>query len=321
MSDVDAGTTHGVFELLQIGLPLRMQITPYPSLKKLTQGCREWLERVQKRGDYERFSIAVQGFLDTTGPLDAKAGLYLSRLALYYDVTSCDAFLRSDVETLRRSLQHVVSLRALVFRWDGMYSDMRQDLGNWPAEFSDGMAAAGAAMLSWWDNAETCAQLFIEMAEKDQRLNTLHEMRRIKHGTSDAFLVGLFSQAFKMETDFVAPVELIPEYQAVLDHWHSEEEDVFRSVMQKAADFHITRSKDGTDRTKYEFEETLDRVFPAELLAVQAMRRRKGLPEFVIDHLLIDTPWALVRDLPPVEPHPLAAAVEVRLIEDYPQFR
>ncbi|WP_208800345.1 hypothetical protein [Xanthomonas cucurbitae] len=43
---------------------------------------------------------------------------------------------------------------------------MRQDLGNWPTEFADSMRAAGPAMLSWWDSAETCAQLFIEMAEK-----------------------------------------------------------------------------------------------------------------------------------------------------------
>ncbi|QHG87264.1 hypothetical protein EBN15_09955 [Xanthomonas cucurbitae] len=103
-------------------------------------------------------------------------------------------------------------------------------------------------------------------------------MRRIKHGSSDAFLIGLFSQAFGMQTDFVAPVELIPEYQALLDHWHSLDETMFAAVMQKAADFHITRSKDGTDQTIYEFEATLDRVFPAELLAVQALRRRQGLP-------------------------------------------
>ncbi|PPU70464.1 hypothetical protein XcuCFBP2542_18760 [Xanthomonas cucurbitae] len=240
---------------------------------------------------------------------------------MYYDVASCDAFLRSDVETLNRVLQHAVQLRALVFRWDGMYSDMRQDLGNWPTEFTDGMAAADPAMLSWWQSAETCAQLFIEMAEKDQRVNTLHEMRRIKHGSSDAFLIGLFSQAFGMQTNFVAPVELIPEYQTLLDHWHSHDEGMFAAVMQKAADFHVTRSKDGTDQTIYEFEATLDRIFPAELLAVQALRRRQGLPEFKTDHLLIDTPWAFVRDMPPVAPHPLAAAVEARLVQDYPQFR
>lgn len=299
-----------------------MQITPHPSLKKkLAVECREWLEDSRQNGEYERYSAEVQNFLDAVGLLNPKAWLPLSRLALNYDVASCDAFLRSDEEMLTCSLQHAVYLRALLFRWNGMYSDMRRDLGNWPVEFSDGMKAVGPAILSWWSTAETCAQLFIKMAEKDQRLNTLHEMRRIKHGSSDAFLIGLFSQAFKMQTDFVAPFALIPEYQSVLDHWHSEEEGVFRAVMQKASDFHIARSKSSTDRKKYEFDATLDRVFPAELLAVQALRRRKGLPEFAIDHLLIDTPWALVQDLTPVDPHPLAAAVEARLIEDYPQFR
>ncbi|QHG87269.1 hypothetical protein [Xanthomonas cucurbitae] len=87
-------------------------------------------------------------------------------------------------------------------------------------------------------------------------------MRRIKHGSSDAFLIGLFSQAFGMQTDFVAPVELIPEYQALLDHWHSHDEAMFAAVMQKAADFHISRSKQNTDHTRYEFDATLDQVFP-----------------------------------------------------------
>ncbi|WDM66103.1 hypothetical protein [Xanthomonas cucurbitae] len=299
-----------------------MQITAHPSLKKkLPLECREWLEYSQQQKEYERYLTTTQNFLDLPGPLDQRAGIHLGRLALYYDVASCDAFLRSDAETLTRVLQHAVQLRALVFRWDGMYSDMRQDLGNWPTEFADSMRAAGPAMLSWWDSAETCAQLFIEMAEKDQRLNILHEMRRIKHGSSDAFLIGLFSQAFGMQTDFVAPVELIPEYQALLDHWHSHDEAMFAAVMQKAADFHISRSKQNTDHTRYEFDATLDQVFPAELLAVQALRRRQGLPEFKTDHLLIDMPWAFVRDMPPVAPHPLAAAVEARLVQDYPQFR
>ncbi|WDM66105.1 MULTISPECIES: hypothetical protein [Xanthomonas] len=299
-----------------------MQITPHPSLKKqLPLECREWLEHAKEKGKIHRYSNDLQSFLNASGPLKPKAWLHLSRLTLHYEVATCDAFLRSDVETLTRLLQHAVQLRALLFRWTGMYSDMRQDLGNWPTEFADSMRAAGPAMLSWWDSAETCAQLFIEMAEKDQRLNTLHEMRRIMHGSSDAFLIGLFSQAFGMQTDFVAPVELIPEYQALLDHWHSHDEAMFAAVMQKAADFHISRSKQNTDHTRYEFDATLDQVFPAELLAVQALRRRQGLPEFKTDHLLIDTPWAFVRDMPPVAPHPLAAAVEARLVQDYPQFR
>lgn len=44
------------------------------------------------------------------------------------------------------------------------------------------------------------------------------------------------------------------------------------------------------------------------------------MPEFETGHLLIDTPWAVIRDLPEVEPHPLIAIVEARIKHDYPAF-
>ncbi|WP_159407144.1 hypothetical protein [Xanthomonas cucurbitae] len=123
-----------------------------------------------------------------------------------------------------------------------------------------------------------------------------------------------------MQTDFVAPVELIPEYQALLDHWHSHDEAMFAAVMQKAADFHISRSKQNTDHTRYEFDATLDQVFPPSYWPCRRYAAARAC-QFKTDHLLIDTPWAFVRDMPPVAPHPLAAAVEARLVQDYPQFR
>ena len=61
--------------------------------------------------------------------------------------------------------------------------------------------------------------------------------------------------------------------------------------------------------------------YPGELLAIQALHRRDGLPEFTTGHLLVDTPWAILRDLPPCEPHPLAVQVEARLKHDFPDFR
>jgi hypothetical protein len=87
------------------------------------------------------------------------------------------------------------------------------------------------------------------------------------------------------------------------------------------ADFHISRSKDSTGSKFYEFTWTFDRVFPAELLAIQALRRRDGLPAFDTGHALIDTPWSVIKELPEVEPHPLIVAVEARLKNDYPTFR
>lgn len=298
-----------------------MQTHIYPSLKRLALDCSEWVEHARLKGKHENFTAAVQGYLDSAGPLHAKAGIHLDSLAHYYDVASCDAFLRGDRPMLSHTLQRAASLRALLLRWDGMYSHMRQDLGNWPRAFKDGMKAAGATMFSWWDSADICARLFIEMAEKDQRINTMREMRRIKHGTSDAFLIGLFSQAFNIETDFVTPKPLVPGYRALLEHWQSVDQATFTTVMQEAADFHISRSKENTDRQRYEFDPTLDRCFPAELLAVQALRRRKGLPEFAADHLLIDTPWDYLQEMKSMERYALADAVEARLVQDYPEFR
>lgn len=296
-------------------------LNPHPSLKRLAEECREWLANARRKDHEERHASAIQNFLSLTGELDQKAALQLRSLALFYDVASCDAFLRSDIPELTRLVQQAVQLRSLVFRWDGMYSDMRQDLGNWPTEFSDGMKAAGPCMLSWWDQASTCAQLFIEMAEKDQAINTTPGMRRIKHGTSDAYLLSVFSTQFKAPTSFVPPSALIPQYQAVLDAWNTEDEARFQAVMQTAAEFHISRSRENTDRIRFEFDATIDRVFPAELLAIQALRRRHKLPEFDADHALIDEPWKVLRNIKSISLNEIAKSVENRLIEDYPRFR
>jgi hypothetical protein len=298
-----------------------MRLTPHPSLQNLASECQEWLDNAQKKGKAEQAEATIRKFLDTPAELDPKAGLPLERLALYFDVASCDAFFRSDTAELSRLIQHAVQLRALVFRWDAMYSDMRQDLGNWPKEFADSMQALGPSMLSWWDQASTCAQLYIEMAEKDQRINTMPAMRKVKNSTSDVFANELFSTVFKIPTNFEPLNPLIPEYRAVLDAWNTTDEVKFQAVMQMAADFHASRSKESTDRTRYEFDATIDRVFPAELLAIQALRRKHNLHEFEADHSLIDEPWKVLREIESVDVHPLAKAVEERLVKDYPQFR
>jgi hypothetical protein len=147
------------------------------------------------------------------------------------------------------------------------------------------------------------------------------EMRRIKHGTSDTFLIDLFSSVFEIPTSFVPLSRLIPEYQAVLDAWQTDDEVKFQAIMRMAAEFHISRSKESTDKAKFEFDTMLDRVFPAELLAIQALRRKCNLPEFEAGHLLIDEPWKVLREIKSAEQNLLASAVEARLIRDYPQFR
>lgn len=298
-----------------------MKMRFHPSLNALANECREWLEHAQSKGKAKRAEISLQTYLDAPGELAPKAANPLSDLALFYDVRSCDAFFRSDTETLAQSSQRAVRLRALHFRWMAMYSDMRQDLGNWPREFSDSMKALGPCMLSWWDDAAICAKRYVEMAEKDQRVNTLPAMRKIKNSTSDVFALALFSTELEIPTDFAPLNPLVPEYRSVLDAWATQDELKFQAVMQIAADFHVSRSKENTDHTRYEFDATIDRVFPAELLAVQALRRRHRLPEFQVDHPLIDEPWKVLRAMESDDDFALARAVEERLIRDYPQFR
>ena len=298
-----------------------MSLPFHPSLKKLPKECGEWMEHAQEAGRLEQDTAAVQKHLDTPGLFNGKLGLHLGWLAQYYGVATCDAYFRADKTGLVKFLQWNVALRALNLRLDGMYSAMRPDLGNWPTEFWDSMKAAGPAMVSWWDEAAICAERFLQMAEKDQHVNTLAEARRVKHGTNDAFLAYLFVQAFGINTSFKPLKPLIPEYQTLLDCWKTLDESVFCTAMQAAAAFHISRSKDSTGSKFYEFNYDVDRLFPGELLAIQALRRRNELPAFETGHQLIDAPWAIVRDLPEVEPHPMAVAVETRLKQDYPLFR
>jgi hypothetical protein len=298
-----------------------MPSTYHPSLKKLPLNCRLWLEHANSKGRLNELIQTLTDFLNVKGIFNAKAGIELGWLGTYYGMAACDAFVRSQIKDFSNFLHCSISFNALLLRWDGVYSELRQDLGNWPQQYWDSLKAAGPIMLSDWNEAKICAVRFIEMAEKDQRVNTVRGSRRIKQGTNDVFLIYLFSQAFDLKTSFTPPKPLIPEYQHVLDCWRTTNESAFKQAMQAAADFHISRSKDHTTLKMYEFTWTFDRIFPVELLAVQALRRRDGLPAFDTGHALIDTPWSVIKDLPDAEPHPLAVAIEARLKNDYPTFR
>jgi hypothetical protein len=298
-----------------------MPLALHPSLKKLPLNCRLWLENAQNKKRLDILAQDLNNFLEAPGLLDGKAGLEAGWLGNYFGIAACDAFCREDEENFHVFLKWSIAFNEIVFRWDGMYSDLRQDLGNWPREFRDSLRAASPMILSKWDEAKVCAIRFIEMAEKDERINTHPESRRVSKGTSDAFLIYLFAQAFYLETTFKPLKPLIPEYQTLLDCWQTTDESAFKEAMQAAAEFHISRSKESTNSKIYEFDITFDCLFPVELLAVQALRRRDGLPAFDTGHALIDAPWSTIKDLPEVEPHPLAVAVEARLKKDYPTFR
>ncbi|HEX7813527.1 hypothetical protein [Dyella sp.] len=176
-------------------------------------------------------------------------------------------------------------------------------------------------MLSRWENAEVSTRLFIEVAHKDQA--TYAAITRKDdwgNGTNTAFLIYLTADAFGIPTHYKPAKPFLPAYQSLLEAWRTTDEAIFQDAMLAAIEFHISRSKNATERNNYEFDDYFDRIYPAELLAVQALRRRDGLPEFQTGHLLVDTPWSIIRDAEPVEPHPVFVAVQDRMRQDYSGF-
>jgi hypothetical protein len=237
-----------------------------------------------------------------------------------YATRACTTEAVNNPKLLAEALQHAVQFRALDFRKVAALSLPHEHQPLRP--FLTGMRAAEPAMLSQWPLAEVCARVLIDVAEKDLRVRPLKSYPDgWRRGTSDAFLIYLFSAAFGLETSYQPKDSVCPEDQSVLDTWHTHDEAVFCQAMQAAADFHVSRSRSNTSKMDYEFDYSFDRVYPAELLAVQALRRRVGAPEFAVGHLLVDTPWSLIRDLPEAAFHALAVKADARLREDYPGYR
>ncbi|WP_115526569.1 MULTISPECIES: hypothetical protein [Xanthomonas] len=298
-----------------------MPLSLHPSLKALAPQCKAWLDRVQSAGDIDRYNQAIEEHLKATGPLSPKVGTQLGRINHFWSVAACDAYLRSDLAQLAQFFYWTIESNALLLRWDAVHSQMHPNLGNWPQEYSDSLRAAGPTVLSDWKTGMACAQHLLEMAEKDEQLNTLPQSRRIAHDTHDVFLIGLLSEGYDLASHFEPRKPLIAPYQALLHTWKSQDQDAFAHAMGEAADFHLSRSKASTGSKTYEFDRDFDRVFPLELLAVQSLRRRDGMPEFPSGHALIDGPWSVLKDLSCPPRSSLLAAVLARVEEDYPLFR
>jgi hypothetical protein len=291
----------------------------HPSLKKTFKGCEEWWQSsMVKRNKREAELAELAETLSKEGRVAADI-VTLMILAQTYCIEACLLGAKNEVDAVARPLLNGIRFRALNFivpATRALPSTTSQPL----LPFWSSMMAVGPTMLSDWALGRQCAFYLIQVAHKDMRIN-VPEIRKDGwgKGTNDAFLIYLFSQAYGIPTHYEPAKPIVEPYRRLLELWRSTNEEAFRSAMMEAAEFHISRSKDGTDRNMYEFEKDIDRVYPGELLAVQSLRRRDGLPEFETGHLLIDTPWSIIRDLPDCETHPLAAALEERLRKDDPE--
>jgi hypothetical protein len=288
------------------------------SLKKAFNDADQWAQNfLVTRDRLGEVLATLRSELDTVRPF-IPAISTLSVIANAYSTQACTRAVVADKGQWSIAFSHAVEFRALDFRKIASLSLPFHKQTVLPFWYS--MKAVGPAMVSQWQLAELLAKLLIAIAEKDARIDP-YKTDSWQRGTNDAFLVLLFSEAFSIPISYVPNNPLVSEYQAVLLNWRTNDPDKFRPAMSAAADFHISRSRDGTKKMVYEFESTFDRVYPAELLVIQALRRRDGLPEIETGHLLIDKPWSLIRDMPEVTPHPLAVEAVSRLRADRPDFR
>ena len=292
----------------------------HPSLKKTFKGCEVWWQSgMVKENRREAMSALLAKSLAEEGRL--KLHPYALRgVAQTYTIETCLLGARNEVEALVRPLRYGVQFRAVDFIFPATRA--LPSAHSQPVRaFESSLMAVGPTMLSDWVLGRMCAYYLIQVAHKDMLIN-VPAIRREGwgKGTSDAFLIFLLSQAYDIPTHYESAKPLIQPYQHLLKVWRTADQGIFRHAMTEAAEFHISRSKDSTDRVQYEFEHDIDRVYPGELLAVQSLRRRDGLPEFETGHLLVDTPWSILRDLPECEPHPLALALEARLRCDDPEY-
>ena len=291
----------------------------HPSLKKTFRGCDVWWQsNMVKRDELGQRLTVLENDLGQEGRFKTSVNT-LDLLAHTLTIQSCILSGKSDLDALVRPLRWGVMFCALDFLMTATRT-YTSDRATALTSLWTSMMAAGPTMLSDWDHARLCAYYLIQLAHKDMRIN--HPVIRKEgwgKGTNDAFLIRLFSQAYDIPTHYESVNLMVEPYRQLLEMWRTTDQDAFQRAMSDAAEYHITRSKDGTDRNKYEFEKDIDRVYPGELLAVQALRRRDGLPAFDTGHVLVDTPWSIIRDMPACEPHPLAVALEARLRKDDPE--
>lgn len=298
-------------------------MTPDKSLKKVFKETAKWLAYAEQEGQLSDDQNRLRAGLAKDGPLHTPARRHLDWLGHYYGHVAIDAFGKGDTAALAQSLRWAVAYRSLGFRFGAMDPPKGTDVVQL-REFVTSLKAIGPAMLSAWDEAATNAGLLIAYAEAEQVRNAFPGSEREQgwgKGTHDAFVIALVAQAFDVPTTYTPENPLIPAYQDLLDHWRTPDQATFQQAMAPAIAFHLERSKGSTNKVEYEFNAPFDTVFPAELLIVQALRRRDGLPAFDAGHALVDAPWAALRDLPNAEPPPLLAETLARLQSDYPRFR
>lgn len=297
-----------------------MAPTLHPHVIAMLPEIRERRERGIKRGDFEEEAALVEEDW-LTSPLSHSARGSIDRMAMPFELDAVLALAAGDSPVLASSCRNASAFRSIAFRWKVFLIPHIKGY-NLPLSAWDTIKATNPAILGQWDEAKVCAQALVEAAH----INQVHHSPEARakswgKGTIDALLIYLLSSAFDIPTHYEPVNPVVAPYRELLEHWRTTDQAQFRKVMQAAAEYHLQCCGDSTDDVEYDFDWYFEQVFPLELLAIQALRRRDGLHSFDTGHALIDAPWAMLRELPAAPLHPMIARVDARLRKDYPNWR
>ncbi|MCC4595438.1 hypothetical protein NRY95_05565 [Xanthomonas campestris pv. phormiicola] len=272
-------------------------------------------------GGIEKEEVELTRQLSLPGKISRGQCATLRMIGYFYAVRAGAYLGRGDHEEVRTSLANAVAFKALAFLLQAAVPHPKQP-GILPLPFESGLDAAGPCVAGWWPWATQCARWLAHVAETNQRLKP-PEVRSTGwgKGTSDAFLIALFADALDVSTTYAPVRPLHTAYADLISQWRTRNEDTFRQAMQAAAVYHESQSRISTEKTPFDFDDPPDWIFPMELLAVQSLRRRDGLPEFQAGNAMVDNAWVAAQGLRLSNCTPLALQAAARLQSDYPQLQ
>lgn len=298
------------------------KLQTHSSLKSVLKELREDQVNASRDAEERREEEEdINEALTRSGPLTRSVIAMLGGWSSRWVTNAGMALIGGDAEALAEPFRRIVEARSLAFYFKASVP-LAGFPNQYPLPFTSSMQAVGPTVLGQWDEGGKTAFWLIDVAQYDQDYKSdLLRKDGWGKGTHDAFLIYLLAGVYGFPTHYEPIITMRSAYRDLLEHWRTTDIKVFQRVMGVACDAHVERSGLGTDRVTYEFEDYFNRMFPLELMVVQALRRHEGLPEFEANHTVLDSPWSLIRDLPEIEPHPLLQRVEARLNNDYPAFR
>ena len=246
----------------------------------------------------------------------------ISGMAEHHQNCACAALLHEDSDALAEHLSKAVHLRALLARFYAAIPVLDTGVIALSYNASTALDLAAPTMLGDWPQGETCAKVLLSAGESEMARDPDHRRTHSwGRGTVAAFIIEFLASEYRLSHRYSPQVPLASEYVKLLSAFRETDKNVYEGAMRAAIARHVRESKE-TSRFKppSDFHNDFHRFFPVELLSIQAIRRRDGLPEFDTKHPLVDMPWSLLRTATCFSRMEIAGRVEMRLRLQYSRF-